>query len=308
MGSVLNKLLIAASLALMAAIPGLAWNRAGHMTMAAMAYDEVHRMAPATVARVIAILQKHPQYDSRWKPQLAGMNPQDQERFLFMLAARWPDDIRGDAAFDHPKWHYIDYPYAPPGQSVLVVDPRLETETIVSAFQNNVQIVQGAAPDEQKAIALCWIFHLMGDSHQPLHSVSLFTKRFPDGDRGGNEIFVKADASSTKTENLHAYWDGIMLSDDRYDAAGALARALETRYPRLTLRELAEPHFEAWAQESFKLAISTAYRKGKIQGGVDKDHGIPLPRGYHAAAQHVAEHRLALSGYRLADFLRSNFP
>ena len=25
------------------------------------------------------------------------MNPQDQERFLFMLAARWPDDIRGDA-------------------------------------------------------------------------------------------------------------------------------------------------------------------------------------------------------------------
>jgi hypothetical protein len=99
-----------------------------------------------------------------------------------------------------------------------------------------------------------------------------------------------------------------MLTDDRYDAAGALAQALETRHPRLTLGELAEPHFEAWTQESFKLAVSTAYRKGKIKGGVDKDHGIALPRGYHAAARHVAERRLVLSGYRLADFLRSNFP
>jgi len=303
-----RKLLLAAAVALIAAIPALAWNRAGHMTMAAIAYDELHRMAPATIARVIAILRQHPQYDSRWKPQLAGMNPQDQDRFLFMLVARWPDDIRGDAAFDHPKWHYIDYPYKPPGQPATVLAPAPEAENMVAAFQNNAQIVQGAAPDDQKAVALCWIFHLMGDSHQPLHSVSMFTKQFPDGDRGGNEIFVKADASSTKTENLHAYWDGIMLTDDHYPAAGALAQTLEPRHPRLTLRELAEPHFEAWAQESFKLAISTAYRKGKIQGGADKDHGIPLPRGYRAAARHVAERRLVLSGYRLADFLRSNFP
>jgi len=74
------------------------------------------------------------------------------------------------------------------------------------------------------------------------------------------------------------------------------------------LGELAEPHFEAWAQESFKLAVSRVYRKGKIKSGVDRDHGAPLPRGYPAAAQRAAERRLVLSGYRLADFLRSNFP
>ena len=87
-----------------------------------------------------------------------------------------------------------------------------------------------------------------------------------------------------------------------------IAQTLATRHPRLTLRELAEPHFETWVQESFKLAVSTAYRKGKIKSGIDKDHGASLPRGYHAAAQHIAERRLVLSGYRLADFLRSNFP
>ena len=57
--------------------------------------------------------------------QMAGMSEQDQDRFLFMLAARWPDDIRGDSAFDHPLWHYIDYPYKPRGQpaSVAALQP-----------------------------------------------------------------------------------------------------------------------------------------------------------------------------------------
>jgi S1/P1 Nuclease len=306
--SMLKKLVITAAVAVLAAIPSLAWNRAGHMTMAAMAYDELRREAPATVTRVVAILRQHPQYESRWRPQIASVSPQDQDRFLFTLAARWPDDIRGDRAFDHPKWHYVDYPYKPPGQPASVRAPAPEAENMVAAFQNNVQIVQSAAPDDQKAVALCWIFHLLGDVHQPLHTVSLFTTQFPDGDRGGNLIYIKADASTPKTENLHAYWDNILLTDDRYDAAGALARTLETQRPRLSLHELSEPHFEAWVQESFKLTSSTVYRKGRIRSGVDKDHGVPLPRGYHAAALHVSERRLALSGYRLADFLRTNFP
>src|SRR5690242_17755160 len=103
----------------------VAWNRAGHMVSGAIAYDELQRTAPAAAARVAAILRQHPQYESRWKPQFAGMNDQDQQRYLFMLAARWPDDIRGDSAFDHPLWHYIDYPYKPKGQppSVKPVPP-----------------------------------------------------------------------------------------------------------------------------------------------------------------------------------------
>jgi len=42
-----------------------------------------------------------------------------------MLAARWPDDIRGDPTFHHGAWHYINLPYKPEGQpaSVQTVDP-----------------------------------------------------------------------------------------------------------------------------------------------------------------------------------------
>jgi hypothetical protein len=300
----LRKLLMAAGAALLAVSPGLAWNRAGHMAMAAMAYDELRQQAPSTMARVVAILVQHPQYESRWKPQLAGLSPQDQERYLFMLAARWPDDVRGDAAFDHPLWHYINYPYKPSGQPPTVPVPPPTGENIVEAFQRNVAVVQSPAPDSEKAIALCWIFHLVGDSHQPLHAVALFTTQYPDGDRGGNLVFIKASSLSPRTENLHAYWDNIVLTDDQYTPANERARVLTAQHRRLSLGELAEPQFEMWARnESFKLAVSDVYRKGKLKGGADQEHGIPLPNDYPSKAKKIAERRLALSGYRLADLL-----
>ena len=305
-----RKLLVAAAAVFLVAGPSLAWNRAGHMTMGAIAYDELQRTSPATVARVIAILQQHPQYESRWKPQLAGMSAQDQERYLFMLAARWPDDVRGDSAFDHPMWHYIDYPYRPPGQPASVPAPLPDKENLVEAFELNVAILQSAAPDDQKAVALCWIFHLLGDSHQPLHTVSLFTTQFPDGDRGGNLFYIRTDPSSPATQNLHAYWDNILLTDDTYDQARALAIALAGAYPRKSLDELARlGDFETWArQESFDLAVSAAYRQGNLKGSSDRNQGTPLPPGYESEAKDIAERRLVLSAYRLADFLTKTFP
>ena len=300
-----RKLLVITATAFLAARPGLAWNRAGHMVMGAIAYDDLQRASPATAARVAAILREHPQYESRWKPQLAGMAEQDQERLLFMLAARWPDDIRGDKEFDHPVWHYIDYPYKPKGQPESVVAAPPGRENLVEAFQQNVAVVRGGAPDGQKAVALCWIFHLMGDSHQPLHAVSLFTTQFPKGDQGGNLIFVR-DPANPASQNLHAYWDGILLTDDRYDPARDLAAKIEKSEGRIPSKATGES--AKWTHESFDLAVSKVYRKGKLRISTDRNQGAPLPAGYHALAERVATRRVALAGYRLADFLRTNFP
>lgn len=309
-----RKLLVVAAAVVMAAGPGLAWNRAGHMVTGAIAYDELQLASPATVARVVAILRQHPQYESRWKTQIesmtTGTSAQNQERYLFMLAARWPDEIRGDSAFDHPMWHYIDYPYKPPGQPASVPAPPPDRENLVAAFQRNLTVVQSVAAYSEKAVALCWIFHLLGDSHQPLHTVSLFTTQFPDGDRGGNLFFIRPDPSSTTTQNLHAYWDNILLTDETYEAARARAAALANAHPRKSLDELARSgDFETWTrQESYDLAVSAAYRQGNLKGSSDKNQGIRLPPDYQAAAQQIAQRRVVLSAYRLADFLRTNFP
>jgi S1/P1 nuclease len=301
---VLRKLLAVTGAVFLAAGPSIAWNRAGHMVTGAIAYDELQKTGPSTIARVIAILRQHPQYESRWKPQLASVSDQDRERLLFMLAARWPDDIRGDKAFDHPVWHYIDYPYKPKGQPASVAAPAPAAENIVAAFQQNVALVQSSAPDDQKAVALCWIFHLIGDSDQPLHAVSLFTTEFPDGDRGGNLFYIRPDPASSMSQNLHAYWDNILLTDDRYTPARDLALKLE-QHP---IKVRAGSNFEHWTHDSFELAVSAVYRKGNLKISTDRNRGTPLPRGYHATAERVAQHRVALAGYRLAGLLRTNFP
>ena len=307
-----RKLMAVATAVFLVAGPGLAWNRAGHMVMGAIAYDDLQHSAPATVARVVAILRQHPQYESRWKPQIEGMtagrSAQDQDRFLFMLAARWPDDIRGDAAFDHPMWHYIDFPYKPKGQPDSVPAPAPPAENLLEAFKRNVAVVQGAVPDSEKAVALCWIFHLLGDSHQPLHAVSLFTTEFPKGDQGGNLFFIRADPSKPETRNLHSYWDGILLTDDQYDPAWILAAKIEGSRERVTSKKPVESRIEKWTHQSFDLAVSTVYRKGKLKISTDKNQGTPLPPDYHDTAERLAERRVALAGDRLADFLRTNFP
>jgi S1/P1 Nuclease len=57
---------------------------------------------------------------------------------------------------------------------------------------------------ERKAIALAWLFHFVGDIHQPLHTAKLFNV----GDRGGNEICVRVTQAGQPMD-LHRFWDGV---------------------------------------------------------------------------------------------------
>lgn len=62
---------------------------------------------------------------------------------------------------------------------------------ILTAMAENERIVKKASDPEQRAIALAWLFHLVGDIQQPLHAAQLFTADYPNGDRGANEICVR---------------------------------------------------------------------------------------------------------------------
>jgi len=73
------------------------------------------------------------------------------------------------------------------------------------------RIVMNGNDSERKTIALAWLFHLVGDIHQPLHTVQLFTVEYPQGDRGGNEICVRVTQSG-QSMDLHKFWDGVITS------------------------------------------------------------------------------------------------
>jgi S1/P1 Nuclease len=162
------------------------------MLSAAIAYQILRQENPPTIEKVKAVLEKHPWYANQWQARLQDVPVADHGLVLFMQAARWADDIRAqDKAQHRPPWHYINIPFKPEGQPASVQIREPEPVNILTALAENESLLKNEKDAERKAIALAWLFHLVGDIHQPLHTAQLFTVEYPKGDRGGNEICVR---------------------------------------------------------------------------------------------------------------------
>jgi hypothetical protein len=113
--------------------------------------------------------------------------------------------------------------------------------------------------------------------------------------------------------DLHRFWDGVITSSQNLTRLRNEASALRNRqeFQRSRLTELASTDFELWAEESFEIATKIAYRNGGRIGspkGQNRDcrdvQAAPvLPVGYVVNASRIADRRIFLAGYRLADLL-----
>jgi S1/P1 Nuclease len=294
-------------------LPASAWNIPGHMLSAIIAYQVLQQENPPTIEKVKAVLEKHPWYANQWQARLQDVPVDEHGLVLFMQAARWADDIRvTDKTQNRPRWHYINLPFKPEGQPANVQTKEPEPVNILSALAENESLMKNENDRERKAIALAWLFHLVGDIHEPLHTAQLFTVEHPQGDRGGNEICVRVTQSGQPMD-LHRFWDGVITSSSNLTRLRNEATALRTRqeFQRGQLTELASTDFESWAKESFEIATKFAYRNG---GRIGSPRGgnmnctmvaaaLVLPVGYVVNAKRLADRRMILAGYRLARFL-----
>lgn len=57
----------------------------------------------------------------------------------------------------------------------------------------------------ERALYARYVVHLVGDIHQPLHSVALYNATYPKGDIGGNA--EKVILVNGTTSNFHSFWD-----------------------------------------------------------------------------------------------------
>ena len=288
-----------------------AWNGTGHMVVADIAYDN---LTPQTRAAVDALLQHHRDYGLWMSEMPAGYT--DKGRFAFMKASTWPDDIR-KTPDDRPIWHYIDLPVVSPGYTpdpaaLLVVTPNAETQIIA---EDAVLTTKSAtAPD--RAVALCWVEHLIGDVHQPLHTVSLFSVQFPKGDKGGNDESLAVGAvdadpleAAAHPHRLHALWDDLLGAAKDPAEIQKIAASLETpAYGRSVFPQLAaHKTVHEWVVEGTGLAQKYVYVNETLPmtpTGPEKAD-VTLPAGYLTDAHQVADRQIALAGLRLADTLNA---
>ncbi|MDB5338799.1 MAG: hypothetical protein JWN70_4418 [Planctomycetaceae bacterium] len=348
-------LMIGVGLFLLGNSSAFAWNDLGHITVAQIAYRQLsgdERLA------VIAILKQHPHFNTYFrKPD--GLDMPDDE-WLFLRAATWCDYVRPPRDSDrsqiqtHPlhkfhrgPWHYINYPFKvgdalgaplaaplPPtedDQTDIVQQLKLTREILRRQVTDDPGIAQDVTPEQNQAVRLCWLFHLVGDLHQPLHATALVDARhFPGphhGDAGGNLIIVRLN-SQTRISNLHAFWDGLLGTVAGWrDVSDVGKLAADVRRCRnqadllshgaLAADKLTElqqhPKFVEWAEESFRAAAAVAYDGGRLQFATKKDvddqrvakDQVPmLPPVLQEKARATANKRIALAGYRLASQLQ----
>ena len=112
----------------------------------------------------------------------------------------------------------------------------------------------------ERAFLARYVLHLVGDIHQPLHSIQMFnsTKALLNGDQGGNLINITVDG---EVYNLHSFLDSIaaiiQTKDDAapprpLDSAGkeyiaGLARNIQGAYPRAYFGAAADDlNFTTW--------------------------------------------------------------
>ena len=320
-------LFVASFLTLAAARPAFGWNYTGHRMIATIAYDE---LKPEVRAKVDAILRAHPRYEK----DLLGEIPQGYdrpERFAFAMSASWPDIIRSQSNPMHltphrPMWHFINVPFtlpnSPPAAPATVPASDAPAATQPASAQGPRDVVEAIAknrddlrnpnlPDAQKAVAICWLGHLVGDLHQPLHATTLFSAQFPDGDRGGNRFIVHRQR---RNQNLHAIWDemlGEQTSPMMIDYLAAAARN-DPKFKRDAMPEVSAGDPDVWKMESHVLGKEFAYQNGALAGASEADIQrdptitVPaLPDGYIRDAEPIALRRAALAGLRLADLLNA---
>jgi S1/P1 Nuclease len=249
-------------------LPASAWNIPGHMLSGAIAYQVLQQEKPKSIEKAKAVLEKHPWYANQWQARLQDVSIAERDQVLFMQSARWSDDIRiRDKAQNRPSWHYINLPFKPEDQPASVEIREPEPVNILTALAENERIVKNENDAERRAIALAWLFHLVGDIHQPLHAAQIFTVEYPKGDRGGNEICVRVTPAGQPMD-LHRFWDGVITSSQNLTRLRNEATALRNRqeFQRSQLTELTSTDFGSWAKESFEIATKIAYRNGGLIG------------------------------------------
>lgn len=288
-------------LTLCTAFPVLAWNRTGHLITAAVAYDVLEREHPAVLSQLEKILAAHPAASdwSTWQAEFPDVAP---IKLRFMLASVFPDEVRRGPfkAYDRPDWHYINYPIsiAKPRVDIRISAPM--TGRALDALPAQLAALRDSklTPSE-RAVALSWVLHLIGDLAQPLHVGTLVNADFPDGDRGGNDVWVRGSERAQNPVRLHQIWDDA-AGGNSLDVQDAISRAtLWARTSPMAVRDVPE-----LVQLSYRLADEQAYLSGALPYARAGEANAPvLPEGYTKQLQEVARQQVVIAGRLIADLL-----
>ena len=291
----------------------LCWHEMGHLLVARIAEKKLQKENPSVLEKTYEQLKPIESFfaergNSLLEPSLAPDLFMDQFHLFLM-----------DYHFvDNPLLYKNDKP-----SDITFNDVKVFNATY--AFKNGVDIIKESLNPETKdkhphwyiknglidSIMLRYIIHIAGDSHQPLHacsfySANLYNGSLKQGDQGGNLIPIK-DVFNMGLTNLHSLWDSVLgkyehkvdlpLCEKDIKNVDTLADELMQRYTENYFgRKVNNIKIDDWFNESFGICKDFVYS--------DIDIFPTIRPQYIATGRDIAEKRIALAGYRLANVLK----
>lgn len=245
--------------------PAAAWGPTGHRLVAALAADELSPTARQQVAELLA---------GESDPTLRGI-------------AVWADDLRAndpDLGKRSARWHYVNI-----AEQDCVYDASVACpggDCVVEAIRDQTAILADPARTRaERAQALKFVVHFIGDVHQPMHAGYAH-------DKGGNTFQVNLDG---KGSNLHSLWDSGLLNSSGLDEAGYLQRLRSMPLVVSLDATPLPPDSATWAEASCRIAL----RPGAYPANAR------ISTAYVQAWRPVAEEQLRRGGLQLASVLNA---
>ena len=283
-----------------------AWGAEGHSIIARVAFS---RLSPAVIARIAAIRLSditisYDHLDSRSHEMRHETCLADTLEHL----ASWADCVRysPDPTYGTTApYHFDDIPWC--GPIPAKADYCANENCGSAALQHYVAQLQDphtAARD--RAVALAFVIHIVGDLHQPLHTID-------NRDAGGNGITISVAPGTipgTRTyANFHSLWDGGMLAaalapgERADDVIASLATRDAATYRGPETPGRGSP-VDTWVLESHSIAVD-AYNSlpSRPQCGQHPANGGTITAAYVSRFTQPVRTQLARAAVRLGDIL-----
>lgn len=240
--------------------PALAWGQTGHRIIGEIAQE---RISGRTAAEIELILGAE---------DLAE-------------ASTWADEERSNPnTFWQTEAGPYHYATIPRGKTYDQVGAPPEGDALTALQKFSAVVRDPNASRSDKALALRFIVHIIGDVHQPLHVGG-------GTDRGGNDVKVRWFGEET---NLHSVWDSKLLDAQNLSY---------TEYARWLDRQIGPAETIEWWEPNPLVGITESARiRDTIYPAVTPE--LPsLSYAYQYEHLATAEQRLQQGGVRLAAYL-----
>jgi hypothetical protein len=289
-----------ALVSLLVAAPAWSWGPAGHHIIAIIAEQ---RLSPAVREKIQKLLMngKYSLVDiSICADQIrnadrGSTHPEDQ---LCRVMA-------GEVPLTNGTWHYIQIPVPTKARTLEAFCPH--GDCVTEKIASFAETLHTSNDEVQQRQALLFLVHLVGDIHQPLHTVDRAC------DKGGNSerVGFSLDGQEHSDVNLHYVWDtaeiDLLMADYKVTDERAMAEALIASISPGQVEKWAGATPEQIAWESYRIALKKVYPAVPYQNFCGSQESAPvetdLSLPYEEKGTKVVQLQLMKAGVRLAAML-----